>query len=403
MQFDIFFSICQNSVSNFMPDELTMFRNFFDQVLLADKLGFDTAWIAETHLSSEVQKKNPNAVVPHFEGEIGLNTDIFQLAHRVFTLTENIHVGSAIRNILCNGGPIAHVEALKTFMLLHSLRDQPQRLLHLGFASGRFPYSNQPYGIFPRNPVEECAWPVLKGKVFRSATEIFLRLLKERELSQEDIEPIVLKPSHFRSSDDWKSVENTHGSSLQELRIPHFWNFDNLGVIPFESPLDSLRLIVGSHDPELQEFANNFFPVGVFNLSITPSSQIEKTHQHMNKCFHPSGGPWKTEYMPRTVLIFLEDDPTISEKSRNKQAQEKAKETLSVYWKAMQGTIDPEKISQTVDNALVGSPHTICEQLQSRFHKDERLMLWFDLNNHDNDRVKKDMRSFMEKISPKIT
>ena len=76
-------------------------------VILADRLGFGTAWVAESHLSTEVQKTNPGAVIPHFVGEIGLNTDILQLAHRVFGRTKQIGVGSAIMNILCNGGPIA--------------------------------------------------------------------------------------------------------------------------------------------------------------------------------------------------------------------------------------------------------------------------------------------------------
>ena len=45
-----------------------MWENFFDQVKLADDLGFETAWVAETHLSCEEQKKNANAVIPHFKG-----------------------------------------------------------------------------------------------------------------------------------------------------------------------------------------------------------------------------------------------------------------------------------------------------------------------------------------------
>src|SRR5207302_11142441 len=90
-----------------MPSERVMFENFFEQVVLADRLGFGTAWVAESHLSTEIQKLNPGAVIPHFVGEIGLNTDILQLAHRVFARTQRIGVGSAIMNILCNGGPVA--------------------------------------------------------------------------------------------------------------------------------------------------------------------------------------------------------------------------------------------------------------------------------------------------------
>ena len=81
MIFDIFLSICQNEVNGVIPSERHMFTNFFSQVKRADELGFDTAWIAETHLSCQVQKENPGVVIPHFQGEIGLNTDILQMAH----------------------------------------------------------------------------------------------------------------------------------------------------------------------------------------------------------------------------------------------------------------------------------------------------------------------------------
>ena len=70
MNFDIFLSICQNEVDGFIPSEKQMFENFFSQVKLADRLGFKTAWVAETHLSCQVQKRNPFAVIPDFKGRI---------------------------------------------------------------------------------------------------------------------------------------------------------------------------------------------------------------------------------------------------------------------------------------------------------------------------------------------
>lgn len=151
MKFDVFFSICQTDVDGYMPSESVMFENFIDQVRLADQLGYEVAWVAETHLSCEIQKTGSEPVIPHFKGEIGLNTDILQLAHKVFSMTKNIEVGSAIRNILCNGGPIAHAEAVRTFLSLHGLDKNEKRKLHLGFASGRFEFSNRPYGIVPHH------------------------------------------------------------------------------------------------------------------------------------------------------------------------------------------------------------------------------------------------------------
>ena len=92
MRYDIFFSICQTPVDGHTPTERQMFLNFFDQIKLADELGFGTAWLAETHLSCQIQKENPFAVVPHFEGEIGLNTDVLQMAHKILAITKNLNL-----------------------------------------------------------------------------------------------------------------------------------------------------------------------------------------------------------------------------------------------------------------------------------------------------------------------
>jgi alkanesulfonate monooxygenase SsuD/methylene tetrahydromethanopterin reductase-like flavin-dependent oxidoreductase (luciferase family) len=390
MQFDVFFSICQTPVDGYTPSERVMLQNFFSQAELADQLGYGTAWVAETHLSCQTQKRNPGAVIPHFQGEIGLNTDILQVAHLLFARTKNIHVGSAIRNIQCNGGPIAHAEAIRTFLSLHSLGPHAGRHLDLGFASGRFPFSNVPYGVKPRNEGERAAWPVLKSKTFQEATEIFLRLLKGEELGSGDITPKVLKRADFRTDADWEKVQRAFATEAGAIEIPALWQFDPVGVIPREAPLDSLRLTIGCHDLETQIFANRFLPCGVFNLSITPAPQIEATHQAMQKAYHPAGGAWTRAHMPRTVLVFLDSSPA--------RAREKAQKAMENYWRAIEGTLDPERVRNAVDNALVGDAAQVRDELQKRFHKEDRLMLWFDFNNHDNEDVRRAMREFGEKV-----
>ncbi len=372
-----------------------MFANFFDQVLLADSLGYETAWLAETHLSCQTQKENPGAVVPHFEGEIGLNTDILQLGHHILARTQSIQIGSAIRNILCNGGPIAHAEAVRTFLTIHGFDESETRKLHLGFASGRFPFSNTPYGIKPRSPVELAAWPALRGFIFRQATEIFLRLLRGEILSIDDISPIELTREDFRSDEDWNRVLLAHGHTATKISVPPFWEFPRIGVIPKEPRLDLLELTIGCHDARGQAWANQFYPCGVFNLSITPSSQIEETHQRMKSVFHKEGGPWHRGRMPRTVLVFLDED--------REQADIAAKLALETYWKALEGTLDPAKVAAATKNNLVGTPEEVIAELKQRFHPEDRLMLWFDFNNHNNEAVKKSMRLFAEKVAPELS
>lgn len=408
MKFDIFLSICQNEVNGEIPSEKNMFENFFSQVKLADELGFSTAWVAETHLSCQVQKENPFAVIPNFKGEIGLNTDILQLAHLVFAQTKKINIGSAIRNILCNGGPIAHAEAVKTFLSLHSLHHGLDRKLELGFAAGRFPFSNRPYGIKARNQTEQAAWPVLNGRIFLQATEIFLRLLKGECISSQDVSPIVLKASLFRTAEDWEKVVDTYKSEFEasgdihEIPIHSFWEFDKVGVIPFDAPLEYLRLTIGAHWAEAHEVANRYMPCGVFNLSITPPEVIEATHERMKKVYNSEGGEWNRSLMPRTVLVFISDDSSLSQEENDQKARQMAEDANRAYWTAIQGTIDPVKLAVAVDNALAGHPQTVIQQIKERFNPEDRLMLWFDFNNHDNDSVRAAMTSFMEKVAPNI-
>lgn len=390
MKFDVFFSICQTDVEGVKPSERVMFQNFFDQVELADELGYGCAWVAETHLSCEIQKSSREPVIPHFKGEIGLNTDILQLAHLVFARTKRIEVGSAIRNIFCNGGPIAHAEAIRTFLSLHGLSDE--RRLQIGFASGRFDFSNRPYGIVPRNDLERAAWPVVKGKILAEATEIFLRLLRGEKIARADVPRQVLAPSDFRGEAPIKDT----------VELQPFWDFEKVGVIPFEAPLELLRLTIGTHDPAIQTLANRVLPVGVFNLSITPPAVIEDTHRRMRDVYHRDGGPWTRDKMPRTAMVFLDATPGLSDDERDGRARAAAEKAWRVYWQAMEGTLDPKKVEQAVGNALAGSPRTVARQIREKYHPEDRLMLWFDFNNHDNAEVKGAMRAFMEHVVPEV-
>jgi alkanesulfonate monooxygenase SsuD/methylene tetrahydromethanopterin reductase-like flavin-dependent oxidoreductase (luciferase family) len=370
VEFDIFFSICQTEVNGYIPSERVMFENFFEQVELADRLGFGTAWVAESHLSTEVQKTNPGAVIPHFVGEIGLNTDILQLAHRIFGRTKRIGVGSAIMNILCNGGPIAAAERIKTFLALHGLDPNERRILTVGFASGRFPFINVPYGIVPRNDFEKANWSAVKNKIFEEATEIFLRLLKGEILNSDMIAR----------------------RSIGEIPLEPRWRFPNLKIIPQDVRMDLLRLSIGSHDPNLQAFANTLLPVGVFNLSITPGDEIDKTNQRMQTAYQ---GTWHRRLMPRTVLVFINDNA--------ERAKEEARDALTNYWRALEGTLDEEKVRRATNNALIGDADAIAAQMRERFHPEDRLMLWFDFNNHDSKRVMYNMDMFMNRVAPQFT
>jgi alkanesulfonate monooxygenase SsuD/methylene tetrahydromethanopterin reductase-like flavin-dependent oxidoreductase (luciferase family) len=402
MRYDIFFSICQTPVAGYCPDEATMFRNFVDQVQAADALGYEVGWIAESHLSSQVQKQHPEPVIPHWEGEVGLNVDFLQLASHVFARTKRIELGSAIMNVMCNGGPVAAAERIAAFLTFHGLDPAEKRRIHVGFAAGRFDFMNRAYGVGPRNAWEKAAWGPLKTILFQQSAEVLVRLLRGDALAARDLPPLVLSRPQFRSDADWDKVRSLAGTTADAIEVPPFYTFDVLKIVPAHFRRDLLQLVIGSHDAPTQEYVNRFLPVQVFNLSITSPAVIEDTHRRMTAAYHPAGGPWQRSYMPRTVFVFLNEQPGLSPAERRAAARDEAKAALSAYWTALEGTIDPKKVEGAADNALIGDAEEVAEQIRARFHPDDRLMLWFDFFNHDNARVIQNMAAFRERVVPLV-
>ena len=408
MDFDIFLSIAQTPVEDLTPDEDTMFHNFFEQLKAADELGFGTAWVAQAHLSTEVQKMNKNPVVPHWEGEVGLCTDFFQLAHLMFTKTEKIHVGSAVMSLLTHGGPVGIAERVGAFLALHGMNKDEKRKLRIGFSAGRFEFMARPYGIVPRDIVEEAAWPALRGQIFGEACEIFLRLLNGEIVNSNTVRKTMLTRSNFRSDEDWNKVQkaaidrDSLSKAPASITIPNRYVFEDLKNIPQAWNRNLLDLILGSHDPQLQKEVNEFRPVKVFNLSITPPELIEATHDRMTKHYHSDGGSWKRNYMPRTLMVFVNDEPGLSDSEKTKAAKEEAEQSLSSYWGALEGTIDPMKVSKAADNSVIGNVEEVAQQIAERFHPEDCVMAWFDFFNHDSPRVIRNMEAFMNKVVPRV-
>jgi len=409
MEFDIFFSISQTpDSSGHKPSEATMFANFFDQVEVADELGFGVGWVAQAHLSTEIQKLNSKPVVPHYPGEVGLCTDFVQVAHEMYARTKRMEVGSAVMSILASGGPISHAERIGSFLTLHGINPDEKRRLHIGYSAGRFEFMARPYGIVPRDVIEEAAWPALRGQIFTEASEIFLRLLNGETISSKDISKTILTRDNFHNDGDWEKVQNKAYEFRnleylpEEIEISKRYQFEQIKIIPQNWRRELLNVVLGSHDKKLQIEANKWRPVQVFNLSITPPHIIEETHARFTENYHKDGGPWKRSMMPRTIMVFVNDEERLSPVERSLAAKEEAKSALSIYWNALEGTIDPNKLEKATDNAVIGNIDEIAEQIIDRFNQEDRLMCWFDFFNHDNARVKRNMSAFMNKVVPKI-
>ena len=385
-----------------------MFQNFFAQLEAADALGFGTAWVAQAHLSTEVQKRNRQPVVPHWEGEVGLCTDFFQLAQLCFARTQRIEVGSAVMSLLTHGGPVGIAERVGAFLALHGLDPVEKRRLRIGFSAGRFEFMARPYGIVPRDAVEEVAWPALRGQIFAEACEIFLRLLNGEVLSSETVRRTVLSRENFRSDGDWGAVQQAAAkrdaltAAPDEIPIPNRYEFEELKTIPQEWRQELLDLVLGSHDPPLQVACNQWRPVKTFNLSITPPAVIDATHARMRDCYHLDGGPWQRHYMPRTVFVFLNEEPGLTAAERSAAAHAEARQALGSYWGALEGTIDPMKVASAADNAVIGNADEVAQQLAECFDSKDCVMAWFDFFNHDSERVVRNMEAFMQKVAPQV-
>lgn len=402
MYFDIFFSFSKMDLGQGPPSDRLLYDNLFRQIREADALGFDTAWIGEAHFSIKTEQDKPEPLLPHFNGELCINTDILQIAAKAIYQTKRIGIGSAIRNILVNGGPVAHAEAVRTFLTIHgSELERSNRKLHIGFGIGRFVYANEVYGIKARNELEHLLWPQVRNSILKEASTAFIRLLKGETLGSGDITPNVIAHEEVPEV-NWQKAMQCAGLSENtcSITIPPRWPFERIKLIPEDIGLSNLELVLGSHDPNLQKHVNTMHPVKVFNLSVTPGATIDATHERMAKVYHSDGGSWKRSYMPRTVMIFTCADAHLSEAEQNGKAAEEARQAMMAYWRAMEGTVDQKKVEEGMENAVYGSPAKVFRDLKERFHPEDRLMTWFDFNTNDSEVVIHRMRVFIEHVIP---
>jgi hypothetical protein len=325
-----------------------------------------------------------------------------------FRQTKNIEIGSAVVSILASGGPIAQAERIANTLLLHGLNPDENRKLHIGFSAGRFEFMARPYGIVPRNSIEEAAWPALRGQIFMEASDIFLKLLRGDVVHSNSTYETVLTRANFRSDEDWEKVQNAAiefeqlSEAPEKIEIPKRYAFEELKIIPCTFRRELLSLIAGTHDPRAQEYLNTILPVKVFNLSITKPEVIDSTHARMSEVFHPDGGSWKRSDMPRTSFVFLNAEEGLSPEEQSRAAHREAKAALGAYWNALEGTIDPSKVENAAQNALIGNAEEIAQQIVERFHPEDRIMAWFDFFNHDSERVCRDMTAYMEQVAPRV-
>jgi alkanesulfonate monooxygenase SsuD/methylene tetrahydromethanopterin reductase-like flavin-dependent oxidoreductase (luciferase family) len=394
MIFDLFHSVSDPVVNGKTLGHRTAVSNFLSQVKLAESLGMDTVWLAESHFSSETQKKTCVATIPNFYGEVGLNADSFQFFHLIQSQTQHINLGTGIHNIVGgSGGPIASADRVNMLRFFNENFWEHPRKLRIGVASGRFPYQNTAFGITARTEPERDFWPIVKRTVFLEALEIFLRLLKGEELSSDQIEPYTIQRANVEK-EMAKDLDRLQRKYAFPLKMQKRYEFEAVKLVP-ECKSERLEIVLGSSDPEALTVARRFWDVDLFNLSFTPPEQIEKLHEKM------AGGcvkPWCRTRLPRTVLIFI--NPV------QKKAEEHANSVLDAYIEAMRGTAMVPDKKVLMERALIGDAKAILDQLcpenPRRFHSGDRLMLWFEFNQTNNEAIKQQMQYFHDEVAAKL-
>ena len=94
--------------------------------------------------------------------------------------------------------------------------------------------------------------------------------------------------------------------------------------------------------------------------------------------------------------------PNLSEAEKTEAAKQEAKNSLSSYWGALEGTIDPNKVSKAADNSVIGNVEEVAQQIAERFHPDDCIMTWFDFFNQYSPRVIRNKEAFMKKVVPRV-
>lgn len=393
MIFDLFHSVSDPVIYGKHLGARKSFENFLDQVKLAESLEMDTAWVAESHFSSEVQKTTSVATIQKFGGEVGLNSDSFQLFHVIEKNTQRINFGTGIHNIVGgSGGPIASADRANQLRFFNQNFVKNPREIRLGVASGRFPYQNTPFGMIPRNLVEKDFWPIVKRVIFLEALEIFLKLMKGETLASESVKRYEITATQVEREMP-KDAERLKKVYAFPVPIPPRYEFESLKLVPESQIRKHFQVVLGSHDPEALELAYRYWSVDLFNLSFTPPEQLQKTHDKLEK-MNSTQSPWKRSRLPRTVMVFIDPDRA--------KAQELAHFVLDAYIDAMQGTAQVPDKNVLMQRALIGDAAEVRDQLHPdnprKFHTDDRLMLWFEFNQLDNETVKTRMKYFFREV-----
>lgn len=316
--------------------QLNKYDESLEQIKLADEMGFHGIWLSENHFSSKLK-------LPGFQGEIGITPSPLMFGLKITENTNQIRVGTAVRNIVFNH-PILAAEEAVLFDNLSGGR------LDLGVGMGYRPWEFEGFGIDPKTARER----------FLESLEIVDRAMRGDTFS--------FKGKYF---------------DLPEIQ---------LAVKPCQSsPRPNIFMATG--DMEQVKLAATK-DISIMSFSTSTKEHLVKLYNTWCDIAQPLGFNCDKNRFPTTRQIYIHKDP--------KKVQEYAERNLPHYKAALGDFKECPPLEELKKLYIIGTPEECVEQLKHL--RDDMLcphvILWFNFGWLTHREVMEQMDLFAKEVMP---
>ncbi len=317
-------------------DSAQKYAESLAQIQLADEMGFYGIWLSENHFSSKTG-------LPSFQGEIGITPKPLLFGMKIIENTQQIRVGTAVRNIVFSN-PIHVAEEALVFDLLSNGR------LDLGVGCGYRPWEFEGFKI----PREEAR------ARFLEALEILDRALRGETFSYQgryhDIPEVALVPKPYHTQ-------------------------PRPTVFVATGDLEQVKL-AASKD------------MGVMSFSTSTQEHLRTLYDTWVSVAQPLGFDTDRNRFPITRQIYIHRDPKVVE--------EYAQRNLPHYAAALGDFKACPPLAELRKLYIIGTPEQCVEQLKA-LRNDmgcPHVILWFNFGWLTHAEVTAQMTLFAEEVMP---
>lgn len=317
-------------------DPVVKYDESLEQIQYADQLGFNTIYLSENHFSSK-------KALPDFHGEIGITPKPLLFGMKIAENTEQIRIGTAVRNIVFTN-PILVAEEALTFDLLTKGR------LSLGVGSGYRPWEFSGFKIDRKEAQER----------FLESLEILDRALRGEAFS-------------FKGK---------------------YFDIPEITVVPkpvYSKPRP--EICIASGDINLIKLAAQK-DYSVMSFSTSSKEHLLNLYETYSSIAKPLNHSTSRDRFPITRQIFIHNDPSVIEEYCNRNLP---------YYKAALGDFkECPPLEELKKLYIIGNPKQCIEQLEKL--RDAmgctHVILWFNFGWLSHKEVMEQMNLFAEEVMP---